>query len=106
MENKKLLKIIQTDECSMIVNNKEKWSLAAYTHVINAPNQLLESANLNVLFKDGGWSGTIQDFMAIKTYADNALKAFEYYEEIANEDERNCYLDEIAELRQLLSHFK
>lgn len=86
-----------------ITCTKENWSVASFNKNFTI-GEALECCPIDIRHGDNRWQGTIQDFMAIKNYTVNALAKLEDAE--WDTDEPRSYAEEIAELKQLLSHFK
>lgn len=82
-----------------LIDPEEKWRIEAHTKEKDGKTDR-ETSLLKLDLPNGKkWNGTIQDFMAIETYAANALSQLR----------RHCPADghdEVKELEELLGHFK
>lgn len=90
-----------SDKQGVTVNcERERWTL--HIDTTEGPDNL-ELARIHLRCANKSWTGTIQDFMAIANYAENALCKLSYI----NETEFNQMAEwpEVNELNQLLSHF-
>lgn len=83
---------------------QEKWVIRSNA-LHDSGTEQRELTELKVYMPNNSkWTGTIQDFMAIKHIAQNALAALQYtslHSQVAASGET----PEITELKQLLSHF-
>jgi len=95
-----------TDNAS-IHSNKEKWDIEVSCR---GEDQLeREQALITIAMLDKKWTGTMQDFMAIQTIANNALGAMEALLEAQTIDyfmRAEGTMDTLNELAHLLSLFK
>ena len=86
---------------------EEDWSIVVNTRESSGEER--ELSLISISFHDGAkWEGTIQDLRAIQHYAASGLNALESAKraEIHEFNESEGYNESLAELTELLSHFK